>query len=509
MSVGVVYYKFASERGYDTVSFSGHPVRAGDLRRRIVEDRRMARGLDFELVLANAQSGHVYESDEEALPRHASLVVRRIAAPRKQGLLSRMRAESCRAMAEAEAAEARRAAAKFVVPPRSEHSVGSDDETGSEICEREDEDAALARIVAEAAERKVRVFGNKSLVTASGNNENRIRNYRSGHGSHGSAHSVRSGGRTHERRYNNSRRLLADPSRPPPEGYVCNRCGIPGHWIRECPGVPLDEHGRPKLPPKKRTGIPATMIRALTEEERVAADPSLTVVRGEAGGLAVVLPSSREFERHVASSVRDAPSADAYSGPVPPHLRCPLHGGLVRDPVRAPCCSGVACDRCLTDALLESRLCPVCGGNSTAEHIRSCPSTRREVLELVREEARRSEERRATRGAQGCGATTGAERLKRGADAVLALPGIGPDTATRTPRAVLSTAVVGVGADDARASPPSPAPSSISSPSASAVDDEEDAGYMLGSDEDEFGEAVFGEEDDEELARPQKRARHM
>ena len=52
-----VHFKFNSSNAYDTVTFDGISICVGDLKRSIVEKKKLNRGLDFDLVITDAQTG--------------------------------------------------------------------------------------------------------------------------------------------------------------------------------------------------------------------------------------------------------------------------------------------------------------------------------------------------------------------------------------------------------------------------------------------------------------------
>lgn len=51
-----VQFKFKSARDYDAIPFDGMSIRLLDLKRAIAEKRGLQKGLDFDLVITNAQT---------------------------------------------------------------------------------------------------------------------------------------------------------------------------------------------------------------------------------------------------------------------------------------------------------------------------------------------------------------------------------------------------------------------------------------------------------------------
>ena len=52
----VVHYKFKSSKDYDTVSFDGAYISAGDLKRSIIQQQKLGKATDFDLQITNAQT---------------------------------------------------------------------------------------------------------------------------------------------------------------------------------------------------------------------------------------------------------------------------------------------------------------------------------------------------------------------------------------------------------------------------------------------------------------------
>lgn len=52
-----VHFKFKSAKTYDTVTFGSSSIKVYDLKKAIVEKKQLNKGLDFDLVITDAQSG--------------------------------------------------------------------------------------------------------------------------------------------------------------------------------------------------------------------------------------------------------------------------------------------------------------------------------------------------------------------------------------------------------------------------------------------------------------------
>ena len=52
-----IHYKFKSSRDYDTLAIDGAFLSLSDLKRTIVEQKRLGTNADFDLKITNAQTG--------------------------------------------------------------------------------------------------------------------------------------------------------------------------------------------------------------------------------------------------------------------------------------------------------------------------------------------------------------------------------------------------------------------------------------------------------------------
>ncbi|KAG5248863.1 E3 ubiquitin ligase [Salix suchowensis] len=130
----------------------------------------------------------------------------------------------------------------------------------------------------------------------------------------------------------------------PPQGYICHRCKIPGHFIQHCPtnGDPNYDIKRVKPP----TGIPKSMLMATPDGSYAL--PS--------GAVAVLKPNEAAFEREIEGLPSTRPVGD-----LPPELHCPLCKEVMKDAVlTSKCCFMSFCDKCIRDYIISKSKC-VCG----------------------------------------------------------------------------------------------------------------------------------------------------
>eukprot|EP01027_Heterolobosea_sp_BB2_P004402 GEZU01006727.1.p1 GENE.GEZU01006727.1~~GEZU01006727.1.p1 ORF type:complete len:123 (-),score=12.44 GEZU01006727.1:103-471(-) len=82
-----IYYKFASAKDYDTITFDEGHISLGELKRQIVEQKKLSTkgGADFDLVVTNAQTGEEYKDDLFLVPRNTSVIVKRVPVAKTGG----------------------------------------------------------------------------------------------------------------------------------------------------------------------------------------------------------------------------------------------------------------------------------------------------------------------------------------------------------------------------------------------------------------------------------------
>ena len=54
--MSVIHYKFKSSKDYDSVTFDGLALPLGDLKLQIVQQKKLGKVTDFDLVVTNAQT---------------------------------------------------------------------------------------------------------------------------------------------------------------------------------------------------------------------------------------------------------------------------------------------------------------------------------------------------------------------------------------------------------------------------------------------------------------------
>uniref|UniRef100_K3X144 Uncharacterized protein n=1 Tax=Globisporangium ultimum (strain ATCC 200006 / CBS 805.95 / DAOM BR144) TaxID=431595 RepID=K3X144_GLOUD len=420
-----IHFKFKSAKEFDTVTFPGTVIRVLDLKKAIIEKKKLNKGLDFDLVITDAQNGKVYDDENMQLPRNTSVTVKRIPSQQPgSGLLARMKAEAAAAAAAAAPVMVPSPVIPMGVPmpvppmplnaaPASSETTTSDETVGAQTME--DELAALQSIHEQAEDMRGARLGNKTWTAQGGSNADKVMNYYSGGrggGPGGGGRGFMGGGRgpmggrgefggamggrgrggamggppgMHN---NNPNQAMGNP----PPNYVCYRCGTPGHYIQNCPTNGDPEYDQHRV--KKKTGIPKSFMKAVNDPSEIPVGAGKTVVNAPWGGLAVIEPQNKNFSKLMAKSGGSA-TLDQFIANPPDHLACPLCKRLMNDAVLIPCCQESACDECLRSALIEKKLtCPLCNTtNMSPEKLLPNKVLRTSVDEFLRRARTEQQER--------------------------------------------------------------------------------------------------------------------
>ncbi|XP_048060200.1 E3 ubiquitin-protein ligase RBBP6-like [Megalobrama amblycephala] len=142
-----------------------------------------------------------------------------------------------------------------------------------------------------------------------------------------------------------------------PPNYICYRCGIPGHHIKNCPTYG-DEGFAPRKRVWKCAGIPRSFLVEVDDPHRKG------VMMDRRGKYVIPIMDAEAYaigkKEKPPFSVQNEPSSS--SDPVPDALLCLICKDLLTDAVMIPCCRSSYCDECIRMCLLESdgHVCPTC-----------------------------------------------------------------------------------------------------------------------------------------------------
>lgn len=70
-----VRYKFKNDKNDSTLLIDGFHISVRDLKRGIVEAKKLGRVTDFDLIVKESNTEEIYDNDEDQIPRNSSVVV--------------------------------------------------------------------------------------------------------------------------------------------------------------------------------------------------------------------------------------------------------------------------------------------------------------------------------------------------------------------------------------------------------------------------------------------------
>ncbi|XP_021745891.1 E3 ubiquitin ligase PARAQUAT TOLERANCE 3-like isoform X1 [Chenopodium quinoa] len=333
-----VYYKFKSAKDYDSISIDGHFISVANLKERIFESKHLGRGTDFDLVVTNAQTNEEYLDEAMLIPKNTSVLIRRVPGRPRMPIVTQPDEPKVEDKVENE----QHAKNYFAAD-----SSGFGDFEASELDDEFGND-----LYATIPEMTPGQSGNpmQDLVPASKADEDSklkalIENssfdwQRQPGDGFGTGRGFGRGGRGGGRGFGRG----GMERKTPPQGYICHRCKVPGHFIQHCPtnGDPNFDIRKVKPP----TGIPKSMLVATP-------DGSYALPSGTS---AVLKPNEAAFEREI----EGLPSTRSV-GDLPPELHCPLCKEVMKDAVlTSKCCFNSFCDKCIRDFIISKSIC-VCG----------------------------------------------------------------------------------------------------------------------------------------------------
>ncbi|GLJ17719.1 hypothetical protein SUGI_0309190 [Cryptomeria japonica] len=339
-----VYYKFKSAKDYDSVPIEGQFISVAILKEKIFESKHLGRGTDFDLVISNAQTNEEYLDEGMLVPKNTSVLVRRVPGRPRMPIVTEKKEEP----KEIEIPKDQVYPSKngFLTPDQSQFKFPDEesewDEFGNDLYALPEVPQVLQTqtqsqpIIPNKADEdsKIRAFVDSTASDWQRQTQESYAGRGYGRGSGGRGLAGRGFGRGMERK-------------TPPQGYVCHRCKVPGHFIQHCPtnGDPNFDIKRVKPP----TGIPKSMLVA--NPDGSYALPS--------GAVAVLRPNEAAFEKEV----EGLPSGRSV-GDLPPELHCPLCKEVMKDAVlTSKCCFKSYCDKCIRDYILSKSKC-ICGATS-------------------------------------------------------------------------------------------------------------------------------------------------
>ncbi|KAH6771752.1 hypothetical protein C2S51_010156 [Perilla frutescens var. frutescens] len=336
-----VYYKFKSAKDYDSVPLDGHFISVGHLKEKIFELKHLG-GTDFDLIVTNAQTNEEYLDEGMLIPKNTSVLIRRVPGRPRKPIVTAPVIEQEMLNVDHNSGDVQAVKGSFAVADQSSVKYAEDlewDEFGNDLYAMPETIPVPSSIPIQNAtfvskedeESKIKALIDTSALDwqrqPSDNGQGRGRTGRMVPG--------RGFGRG------------VFEKKTPPQGYICHRCKVPGHFIQHCPtnGDPHFDIRRVKPP----TGIPKSMLMATP-------DGSYALPSGAAG---VLKPNEAAFEKEI----EGMPSTRSISD-LPRELHCPLCQEVMKDAVLASkCCLKSFCDKCIRDHLISKSMCE-CGATS-------------------------------------------------------------------------------------------------------------------------------------------------
>lgn len=331
-----VYYKFKSQRDPSRVVFDGPAISVFDLKREIIILNKLNKGVDFDLSIYDESTNEEFTDDNSMIPRTSSVIARRL-PPSKPGKGNGAKyvtgivgppnrnshVQSSRKTNEAKVKSSSPTTSRMALSPTSGIADGKS--------ASDDENAAIAAIMAAQSANWDSALQKMSMVTPV---------------------------------YNRIKPLAPVPDRPPPQGYICHRCGEKGHWIQACPtNSNPNFDNKPRI--KRTTGIPKMFLKKADKPvfDEDGDGKTNGVMLNDDGQYVIFEPDSKSWATYQAKA--SASEDDVYSQALPAEHKdwgCQICGGLLRDATRTPCCEKLYCDEDIQTTLLESDfVCPGCG----------------------------------------------------------------------------------------------------------------------------------------------------
>ncbi|KAG9452001.1 hypothetical protein H6P81_004905 [Aristolochia fimbriata] len=367
-----VYYKFKSAKDYDSVPIDGHFISVATLKEKIFESKHLGRGTDFDLMVSNAQTNEEYADEAMLIPKNTSVLVRRVPGRPRMPIVTQIdepkgldnKVEETPQPKSVSVADT--SAIKF--PEESEW-----DEFGNDLYAiPEVLPAQSANLLQDAPPTNKADEDSKIKALIDNPGFDWQRQPQEGFGP-GRGFGRGMGGRMMAGR--GFGRGVGLERKTPPQGYICHRCKVPGHFIQHCPtnGDPNYDIKRVKPP----TGIPKSMLMATPEGSYAL--PS--------GAVAVLRPNEAAFEKEI----EGLPTTRSVSD-LPPELRCPLCKEVMKDAVlTGKCCFKSFCDKCIRDHIMSKAMC-VCGATNILADDLLPNKTLRETINRIMESTTSSAE---------------------------------------------------------------------------------------------------------------------
>ena len=132
---------------------------------------------------------------------------------------------------------------------------------------------------------------------------------------------------------------------PPPPGYMCYRCGGRDHWIKNCPTNSDPNFEGKRI--RRTTGIPKKFLKSIEIDPETMTPEEMAqrkIMITDEGKFVVQVEDKQSWEDYQRKRENRQIDGDetiwrkGHFKDLPDDLKCPLTGGLLRQPVKISDC---------------------------------------------------------------------------------------------------------------------------------------------------------------------------
>ncbi|KAK9894655.1 DWNN-domain-containing protein [Cystobasidium minutum MCA 4210] len=344
MSGSVVFYRFKAQKEPSTVQFEGTGISVWDLKKEILAENKLGKGADFDFAIYNSDTNEEYSDDKAIVPRSTSVIARRL-PPSRPGRGNAQNYMASTLSAPGPSGTGPNAGRKGNMTQRFD--VRNDAPPKASTPTPQPIIEATASTDADEASKIAAMFANTDEQWKTTQEKMSTATY---YGFRGPRTGAPGGSKPPQH---------AAPDKPVPAGYVCYRCGQPGHWIQDCPtNSDPDYRNKPRI--KRTTGIPKSFLQTVEGPAPDGENQAGLMVTAD-GNFVIARPDAASWEKHRAVTANLTSNDIQNAPPTDPDLTCPLCNRLLRDAVKTPCCSTSYCEECIHNYLSENDfVCPEC-----------------------------------------------------------------------------------------------------------------------------------------------------
>ncbi|SMN17768.1 similar to Saccharomyces cerevisiae YKL059C MPE1 Essential conserved subunit of CPF (cleavage and polyadenylation factor) [Maudiozyma saulgeensis] len=337
-----IFYRWKSQREPSRILFDGTGLTVFDLKREIIQENKLGDGIDFQLRLYNPDTDEEYDEDQTVIARSSSVIARRSPAISK---ISMGNGSSSNRTPHKMIGNA----ARYVTGrPRVFNTMSKRPGPGMATSMNNTGGGGAPNGISEE-DRIANMFANQENQWEQTQQEMSTA--------------------TPIFFKNNSSATNNADDGPPPPGYMCYRCGSRDHWIKNCPTNTDPNFEGKRI--RRTTGIPKKFLKSIeidpesiTPEEMAQRKIMVT----DEGKFVVQVADEHSWEDYQRKQqLRTMDSKEAiwgknYFKDLPEDLKCPITGGLIKDPVKtSKCCNKIVSRVAMEDSLLENDFtCALC-----------------------------------------------------------------------------------------------------------------------------------------------------